>query len=233
MRARMLRNGAGSSCLLSVCWPSPAAGHRIPWREILHQVRRRLHKWFAGDLASLWSEACADTRSLSKRAKSSVSTSSQRSIDARRARVAVQNGQLSKTIQALSSEGLASPPPMVIQEMRGKHPQARPPILPHGPVPLSVEVSEQVVHQGVKSFPNGSAPGPSGLRPSHLREALGCPSPDRANQVLTSLTLFVNLLASGRAPSSIAPTFVGLLSLRLERKTEVSGPSQLRRCSVG
>ena len=138
---------------------SPAAGHRLPWREILHRVRGRLQKWFAGDIASLWSEACADARSLSKRADCSSSTSSQRSNNARRARLAVQDGRFSKAIQALSSEGLALPSPTVIQEMKDKHPQAPPPTLPPGPVPPSVEVSEQIVHRRVKSFLKGSAPG--------------------------------------------------------------------------
>ena len=176
---------------------SPAAGHRLPWREILQRVKGRLQRWFAGDLGSLWLEACASGHSLSKRVDSSASTSSQRSNNVRRAKLAVQDGQ---AIQALTSEGLAPPSPSVIQEMVDKHPQAPVPVLPPDPVPPSVKVSERVVHQGVKSFPKGSAPGPSGLRPSHLRSPA-----DRASQVLTSLTKFVNLLATGQAPSSIFP----------------------------
>ena len=35
----------------------PAAGHRLPWREILQQVRSRLRRWSTGDLLSLWKEA--------------------------------------------------------------------------------------------------------------------------------------------------------------------------------
>ena len=195
-------------------------------------MRDRLQRWFSGEVASLWSETCADARSLSKRAVSSASTSSQRSSNARRARLAVQNGQFSKAIQALSSEGLASPSPMVIQEMQDKHPQVHaPPTLPPGPTPLSVEVSDRVVLQGVKSLPKGSAPGPSGLCPSHLHEAVCCPSPDRACQVLTSLTKFVTFLplAGHLVPSALIS--VVPLSSHLERKMEVSGPSQLVSCS--
>ena len=81
-----------------------------------------------------------------------------------------------------------------------------------------MKVSERVVHQGVKSFPRGSAPGPSGLRPSHLREAVGCPSPDRTSQVLTSLTKFVNLLATGQAPSSIFPHLCSITLLACHKK---------------
>ena len=201
-------------CILA----SPAAGCRLPWREILQRVRGRLQRWLSGEVDSLWSDACADARSLSKRAVSSVSTSSQRSSNARRARLAVQNCQFSKAIQALSSEGLASPSPTVIQEMQDKHPQAPPPTLPPGPTPPSVEVPDRVVLHGVKSFPKDSAPGPSGLRPNHLYEAVCCPSPDRAGQVLTSLTKFVNLLATGRAPCSICPYLCGATLLASRKK---------------
>ena len=142
-----------------------------------------------------------------------------------RARLAVQNGQFSKAIQALSSEGLASPSPMVIQEMQDKHPQAHaPPTLPPGPTPPSVEVSDRVVLQGVKAFPKGSAPSPSGLRPSHLHEAVCFPSPDRVCLVLTSLMKFVNLLDTGRAPCSICPHLCGATLLASRKKNGGLGP---------
>ena len=99
-----------------------------------------------------------------------------------------------------------------------KHPQSVPPPLPSGPAPPPYTVSESVVRKGVKSFPNGSAPGPSGLRPSHLREAVRCPSPDQANQVLVALTKFVNCLASGRAPSVVTPHLCGATLLASKKQ---------------
>ena len=86
------------------------------------------------------------------------------------------------TINALSSNGLAPPSPDILNEMLQKHPQAAPSSLPSGPVPPSIILSESGVLRGARSFPKGSAPGPSGLRPSHIREAVGCPSQtERAN----------------------------------------------------
>ena len=102
--------------------------------------------------------------------------------------------------------------------MQDKHPQAPPPMLPPGPTPPSVEVSDRIVLQDVKSFPKGSAPDPSALCPSHLHEAVCCPSPDRACQVLTSLTKFVNLLATGSAPCSICPHLCGATLLASRKK---------------
>ena len=76
-----------------------------------------------------------------------------------------------------------------------------------------------VVVRGVKSFPNGSAPGPSGLRPSHLREAVGCPSPDRSNRLISSLTAFINALASGQTPLPVRPYLCGATLLASPKKS--------------
>ena len=154
-----------AKCILA----SPASGHSLPWQQILQAV---LQRWFAGHLVFLWSEACAHARSFSNRARPAASSSSQQRSNARRARLAVQNGQFTKAIKALSSESLALPSPLVMQD---KHPQAPPPSLPPCPVPSSMEISDR---GRVKSFPKGSAPGLSGLHSSYLHKALCCPSPD-------------------------------------------------------
>ena len=109
-----------AKCVLA----SPATGHRLRWREILKRVKSRLQRWADGDLMSLWSEALDDGRSLAKRRHQSASASS--SGNFWRAKLAVQDGQYTKAIRALTSEGLASPSPEVLQEMQNKHPQAPP-----------------------------------------------------------------------------------------------------------
>ena len=171
------------------------------------------------DLVALRSEAVAEGLSLSRRSQSS-SSSSQRSHNIKRAKPAVQDGQYSKDIKTFTSDGPATPSAEVMQEMLTKHPQTAPPALPPGPVPPPppTTVTESVVQKGVSSFPNGSVPGPSSLRPSHLREAVRCPSPDQANLVLASLTRFVNLLAAGRAPPTIIPHLCGATLLASKKK---------------
>ena len=151
-----------AKCVLA----SRATGHRLRWREILTLCRSRIDRWLAGDIATLWPEAMAGGKSLAKRIQSS--SGSQRSHNIRRAKLAVQDGQYSKAIEALTSNGLATPSAEVLGEMLNKHPQASLPTLPPGPVPPPLNLSETAVKRGVRSFPNGSAPGPSGLRPSHL-----------------------------------------------------------------
>ena len=115
----------------------------------------------------------------------------------------------------------ASPPPALRSSKRCRssiHSPPPPPTLPYGPVPPSARISESLVCRGVKSFPNGSTPGPSGLRPSHLREAVDCPSSDQANKVLIALTGFVNLLAAGHVPSSVLPYLCGATLLACRKK---------------
>lgn len=145
-----------------------------------------------------------DAWSVSLQASLIHYTSSQQSNNIRRAKQAVQDGQYSKAIKALTSVGLATPTPEILQEMLRKHPQG---------------IAPTVILKAVRSFPTGSAPGPSGLRPSHLREAVECPSSDRATLMLSSLSKFVNLLAAGHAPSSVLPHFCGATLLALLKKS--------------
>ena len=202
-----------AKCVLA----SPSAGHRLRWREILWLVKSRIQRWLDGDLSALWAEAVAEGLSLSRRARSSAA-SSQQSQNIRRAKLAVQDRQYSKAIKALTSDGLASPSAEVLQEMLAKHPQSARPSLPTGPVLPPTSVTESAVRKGVRSFPNGSSSGPSGLCPSHLWEAVGCPSPDQAGRLLTSLTSFINLLAAGCAPSAIIPHLCGATLLASKKK---------------
>ena len=124
-----------------------SAGRRLRWREILGLVKSRIQRWVGGDLVTLWSEAVEGAQSLSKRSRSAP----QRSINIRRAKMATQDGQYSKAIRALTSDGLATPSATVLQEMLTKHPQSASASLPPGPVPPSVSVSESTVRKGVSA----------------------------------------------------------------------------------
>ncbi len=54
-------------------------------------------------------------------------------------------------------------------------------------------------------------------RPSHLQEAIRCPSPDCAAQALTTLTSLV--LAAGRVPPSVLPHLCGATLLGSPKKS--------------
>ncbi len=158
-------------------------------RDILKLVNSRITRWLDGDQKTLWQEAISSAKALTKRSASlppngTNTTGQERNV--RRAKSMAQDFLYSKSIQALTSTGLANPSDTILDEMKSKHPQGPPASAPPDPPPPSATISESTVLKCSKSFPKGSAPGPSGLRPSHLREAVCCPSPDRANQLLSA-----------------------------------------------
>ena len=57
------------------------------------------------------------------------------------------------------------------------------------------------------SFPAGSAGGPDGLRPQHIRDMLLCR--ESGSEFLTALTAFVNLVLAGDCPADVASVFFG------------------------
>lgn len=61
----------------------------------------------------------------------------------------------------------------------------------------------------LRSFPEGTAPGPSSFRASFFKEAAFCPSPAQATRTRTALTKIVNILAAGKAPPELAPLLSG------------------------
>ena len=102
--------------------------------------------------------------------------------------------------------------------MLSKHPQSAPPAIPSTPLPPAVRVSELDMVRALKSFPNGTAPGPSSLRANHLKEAVFCPSPTQSEFALKGLVGVVNLLVAGRAPSCIITFLCGASLLACQKK---------------
>ena len=192
-------------------------------------MKSRLRRWLSGDLASLWSETLACIPSQPSHRKDTSCPTTLHRLNPSRVRQAVQVGQYRKAIQALSSSGLASPSPNVLQEIRTKHPQFPPPSLPTDHVPPPMVLSESIVSCSVMSFTRGSAPGPSGFQVSHLREAVLCPSPSLASQTISILTRFVNLPVKGCTPLSVT-IFVVHLFLLATRRMGGSIPLLSEKC---
>ena len=198
---------------------SPASGWRYFWRDTLKSVRARIRKWREGDILGLWSEVLDEGESLGRRRKpKKESSESLLTANARRARRAMENGQYKKATQALTSSGLAQASQEVLVEMLAKHPQVDPPLIPSDPIPSPVMINEAAVVKALRSFPSGTAPGPSGLRANHLKEAVLCPSPDRANGALQALSRVINLLCSGQAPSEVIPHLCGAALFASKKK---------------
>ena len=73
-------------------------------------------------------------------------------------------------------------------------------------LPLAPDIAPELVARSLRAFPAETAPGPTGLRVQHLREACTAGSRDA---FLSQLAAVVQLLAQGRAPSFVAPVLAG------------------------
>jgi hypothetical protein len=87
-------------------------------------------------------------------------------------KLATQQGQYSKAVQALSSEGIVEPSTDTTRKLQNKHPLGQLPI----PLDLSGvdpgQVHMEDITQALRSFPKDTACGRSGMRASHLMESL-------------------------------------------------------------
>ena len=72
-----------------------------------------------------------------------------------------------------------------------------------------LHVLPQDVNAAVNSFNPGAAGGVSGLRPQHLKDALGRRTGDAGSRLLLNLTTIVNTILAGSVPESILPAFAG------------------------
>ena len=199
---------------------SPVNGGRTHWREVQRLVKTRIQRFQAGEVSELWSEALVESDKYARKRNPKKSSISLSKVNASRARRAVEEGQYRKAIQALSSSGLANVTPDVIDEMLSKHPQCAPPTIPSDPSyhPALPDISESLVLKAIRSFQSGTAPGPSCLRANHLKEAVLCPSPDRAVQALRAITGVVKLLVAGLAPQEVIPHLCGASLLPCQKK---------------
>ena len=79
-------------------------------------------------------------------------------------------------------------------------------------------MSSTDVIQAVLFFPTGSTGGPDGLRPQHLKDLVSYSLGEGPNRLITSLTVFVNLVICGKVPISVRPFFFGATLTCLGKK---------------
>ena len=128
------------------------------------------------------------------------------------------DGQYSKATSALVSPGLLRCNDQTEKAMRDKHPSSqRPPCLSDLVAPAQSQVPEfdkPLIKRMVKSFSRGTAPGPSGLRAQHLKDAIRSTHGDEASEQLLSIC---NLLARGEAPAPLAQHLAGASLMAMEK----------------
>ena len=96
------------------------------------------------------------------------------------------------------------------------HPESAfpPPQAPDAPFVLPA----QSIIKAVFSFPAGSAGGPDGVRPQHLKDLCTYSLREGSSHFIDSLTSFVNLVLSGDVPTCARPYFFGANLIGLNKK---------------
>ena len=121
---------------------------------------------------------------------------------------------------ACSEDSMAVRSDATFAALKEKHPPPHPdsdiPPPPDSNKPL-LAVSEEDVAQAIRSFPNGSAGGPDGLRPQHLKDMTNS-SNTEASSLLTALASFSTLVLEGKTPPAIHPFLFGATLTALDKK---------------
>ena len=159
-----------------------------------------LHRWQQGDRCTLWESRGHHARR---------GQGKQPTLEEKRALATAlaREGFDKKACNALLSQGLCPQTPATTQALQSLHPAQAPPRVPQpAALPLAPELVPDGVARALRSFPLDTAPGPSGLRVQHLREACAAGSTEAFLQQLCGV---VNILAQGQACDSVAPSLAG------------------------
>ena len=138
----------------------------------------------------------------------------------------VADGAARKGLDALLSTGSHDPTdPTIKRKLRDLHPQRPPPTMTGLPHVLDPSLGdsdpgfwEDAVRDAILRFPRASAPGPSGLRPSHLQDAVR--RRGRGLTLIAALASLTQLWVHGRLPPEHAPFLCGANLTPLRKKDD-------------
>ena len=137
-------------------------------------IAEKLKRALTGDWQRLWEEAEEAGRARRKRAESDGSASAVRE----RVTALVEEGQFTKAVQALNSDGIHKLDPNIIKQLREKHPVRKELSEPReGEVGEAAQFDVEDVIKAIASF-GRTAPGASRFRASYLQDALSVPAGD-------------------------------------------------------
>jgi len=193
----------------SACLAKPSRGGKS--RNLTTKIINQVQQYEAGVVKS------PSTHRTTQRCLSSVKTPDQ--LIAAAAAAKLEDGDVKGAVRILCSDDkLAVVNTTTLNELSGLHPCAP---LDRRPAPSIVvpplQVSPMAIKKAIYSFPNGSAGGPDGLRPQHLKDLLLGAHDD--HPLLLAITDLVNLQLEGLTPSSVRSTLFGASLLAISKKT--------------
>ena len=149
------------------------------------------------------------TRLLRSRDIAKANPSEKPEAIAKRASVKLEDGDVRGAIRILSSsETIAPRDAATFETLKTLHPP-RPPDRRPSPTTSTppIHVTPISVKKAIMSFPNGSAGGPDGLRPRHLKDLLIGAEDD--HPLLQKITELINILLDGSTPPQVRPILFG------------------------
>lgn len=203
---------------------SAARGGKKNKKKLDSETKERCRAWLEGKRRELWEPL--GTRGSRPAVEYTAEQREQRAFEY------AKQGLLHKACAALANSPPVEVTETVVAEMRNKHPEERReepdtfaklrPIHSSAATQLGVDAWEKVI----RAFPRGSAAGPSGLKPQHLRDAL---VPGWQDEILRQVTSLCNKLSRGEAPAAIRGWLCGASLAALPKPNG----SDLRPVAVG
>ena len=220
-------------CLPKLVLGIPKRRGQAHRRQAAADVTRRLCAFRRGDLSALWVEALRrPSKSTTQRPTRRSTRADEDPSDMPEAAVTlikalVQEGALSKAAEMLVSEKvLDASDPAVLARLKELHPIGEQVSLGgDNPLPrigdepgADLDEDEWPIRlmKALTAFPPGSAPGPSGLRPGHLKDLLRRPGTSGA--LLEGLLGFCRAAILGKLPNSFAPWLCASTLVPLSKK---------------
>ena len=212
-------------CVL--CIPPSGRGERQHRGQTLRYTLSRLERWERGDCAALFRDAPRSSRAAAAQRSAEAAAAAR----AERAEECARDGLWSKATSALLDGGVAEPSAAARAELRGLHPDPFDHLdgCPESGAQPPPDITPACVLKQLRSFPTGTAPGPSGLRAQHLVDAL---TPGEEGALAERLAPLVNWLAAGSAPAPAAPHLGGARLIALLKPNGSLRPSSGRLPSV-
>ena len=212
--------------LPSLVLPSPSRGGSSRTRRSTNETRRRCQDWLNGVRLELWDPprqrsfgAQVQDRKLQPEASFDLDDRTFTKVHS-----LVAEGALRRACAALTADPPVPPTAQVVDELRLLHPGPTDahteelsrlrPVSPGAAPDADVEQ----VRRALASFASTSGAGPSGLRPSHLQDALRYSTGDLTLRLLAEV---VSLMLKGELPEDIRPWLCGaaLMALRKPNKS--------------
>ena len=212
---------------------APARSGKRHHKQTELEITRKLALWTAGEFQALLSQyhqAHANKHNLRSTTKKDGSSAIDNDSPLmRRIKNLVEDGASNKALKTIMSNGIMDANlPEVHEALVNLHPDGQCPLfssLPDGNPPDTSDKSamNHLVKKIITTWDKASAPGPSGLRASHLQEMLHKEGPHAA-ALLRSLVSFISKAVKGEFPLSHASTFSIATLIPLKKKDNTPRP---------